>query len=127
MYIKNKKAPSLEMVKQYEKLLNFYLSDHQVNVKILIHEIPTDIICIQGENSWIERLWISAVIVNSPEFNNFPVRLINSNIRGGKGVEKRAWNDAHHIQDLLYQKSKRTPSHPPKEDDAYWNLWKKCP
>jgi len=126
MRIKNEKIPSSGLVKQYEELLNFYLSAHHVNVKILINKIPTDIFCIQGDSSWIERFWISAVIVNSPEFNDFSVRLIkNSNIEGGEGIKKRAWDDARHIQDLLYQELKRTPSHPPKEDDPYWELWKK--
>lgn len=129
--IKHEFAPTSDLVKQYEDLLNYYLSPHQMNVEIRIYKEPLDITCTfsNGERSatWIERHWIEDVIVNSPEVENLPITLFSDGIEGGVQMEARAWGDAHHIQDMLYKHLGRYPSAPPKEGDPYWELWKKHP
>lgn len=129
--IKHEFAPSSELVKEYENLLNHYLSPHRVDIKIQIYREPLDIECfcenMYERHSWIERHWIEDVIVNSPEVENLFVTLFSDGIEGGEKIKGRAWCDAHHIQDMIYKELKRLPSSPPRDGDPYWELWKKHP
>ncbi len=129
--IKHEHAPSPELVKKYENLLNHYLSPHRVTVKISIYKEPLDITCtwetMSERHTWIERHWIEDVTLNSPEVKDLSATLFSDGIEEGEDLEARAWGDAHHIQDMLYKELKRLPSSPPRAGDPYWELWKKHP
>lgn len=125
------KAPSLDLIRRYEELLNYYLSPHNANVKIMLYESPIDITCtwetINERRLWIERRWIENVILNNSEVKDLSVTLFSDGIEQNDKLEAQAWGDAHHIQDILYKELNRLPSSPPKEGDPYWELWKKHP
>jgi len=127
----HKDAPSPELIKRYEELLNYYLSSHQAKIKIVLYEESLDITCfretLSERHEWVERIWIQDVIVNTPEVKDLSVTLFSDGIEESDKLDAQAWGDAHHIQDMLYKELKRLPSSPPKDGDPYWELWKKHP
>lgn len=129
--ILHENVPSPELVKKYEELLEHYLSAHHLKVKILLYEDPLNIRStvesLVEKREWIERLWISDVVINTPEVKDLSVTLFSDGIEESERLEAQAWGDAHHIQDILYRELKRLPTSPPQSGDPYWELWKKHP
>lgn len=121
--IKYEEKPSEDLILQFEKRIDYYLSGIGAKTKVVLYEHPFDIhSSVNGVEMDIERHWISHFLVSTPEIKDFEVRTFEPGI--GSNWRETAWYEAHEIQGRLYRHLKRNPGSP-QDGDPYWQLWEK--
>ncbi len=123
IHIKYKEKPPDELILQFEKRIDYYLSGIGAKTKVILYEHSFDMHSfINGVEMDIERHWINHFLVSTPEIANFEVRMFESGI--GSNWRETAWYEAHEIQNRLYTHIGRNAGHP-QDGDPYWQLWEK--
>jgi hypothetical protein len=126
MEIKFENKPSKNLIDQYCKKLEEFLSAHNLIVSIDLWDSPLRFESyINGKLTEINNFWIKKVQVRSPKFGELPVNLFVSGIEE-EIDERKIWTEAWHIQDQIYRHLNLLPSSPNDsnwKNDPYWKLW----
>ncbi len=122
MNIKFKNRPTLELINNYCKKIEEFLSVHKLSVIIEISDIPTRIESYINNNLiGVENCWLEKCIISSQATGKIEIRLPREGI--DETLSNRdIWDDAWSIQNQIYNYLKLKPD-PTNSNDSYWNLW----
>ncbi|MFC1638849.1 hypothetical protein ACFL26_01090 [Patescibacteria group bacterium] len=120
--------PSIEAVNRFTDTLEELLSAHSLSVKVNLYDEPLRLVHFRGsQETGTDYLWIRQVLISTPEVENLEVNLFRRGIKEAMNPHE-IWQEAHHIQEQLYQHLERNPVLPPSsDDDPYWALWDHLP
>jgi hypothetical protein len=126
MKIEFENKPTPELIKNYCKKIEKFLSAHKLSFIIELWDSPLRIesYC-NNEHTSTTYCWIKKCEVSNRNIGNLVVRLLRQGIKDGVD-DYDIWNEAGYIQDQIYKHFKLDPGNP-VDNDHYWNLWKLYP
>lgn len=124
MEIKFEKKPSQEVVDQYCRKIEEFLSAYSLSCSIELFREPIRIEWHVGDKlSRVKNYWIKKVTIKSGEIGELRVELLNKGIDEGIDNDK-IWHDAWRIQQQVCKHLDSFPKGcPSAEEHPYWKLW----
>ncbi|MFA6550991.1 MAG: hypothetical protein WCV41_00455 [Patescibacteria group bacterium] len=126
MQVKYKEKPTKEVIDNYCRKIENFLSAHNISLSIEIFDssfrIESTVNSILTE---VNYLWLEETKVKSPKFGEIKIKLPRLGIDENMS-DRELWRDAYSIQNEIYKKLKLNPGHP-DDGDPYWTLWEYYP